>query len=223
MTKEQKLQEIDRFIKRVIKTQEEHIAKYSEQAAENYMNFFHWNAGNMYEAHMILEYFNGIKEMAQCENIETITKALERMIRNIERDLIDRSAFGSCTNEIINLEHRLKLESKREIRQELQTLYRISVEKEDLTMKKSYRITIHDYYTNPEKCNTVNLEIEYPTLEMATEAGWSIIEAFAAIHGLGVENQGDQYMAYITEGEKEGWGVVTLEIYDNEGTRCENL
>lgn len=131
MTKEEKLQEIDRYIKRVIKTQEERIAEYSAQAAENYMNFFHWNAGNMYEAHMILDHFNNIKEMAQWESIENITKALDRMIRNIEQELIDRSAFGSCTNEIVNLEHRLKLDGQREIRQALQTLYWISVEKED--------------------------------------------------------------------------------------------
>lgn len=89
--------------------------------------------------------------------------------------------------------------------------------------KKTYRIRINDYYTDPEKCNEVNLGIEYPTLEMAAEAGWSIIEAFAAIHGLGCENQGNQYMAYIKEGEKAGWGVLTLEIYDNEGNRYEDL
>lgn len=89
--------------------------------------------------------------------------------------------------------------------------------------KKSYRIRINDYYTDPDKCNEIDLEMEYPTLEMAAEAGWFIIEAFAAIHGLGYENQGDQYMAYIKEGEKAGWGVLTLEIYDNERTRCEDL
>lgn len=38
--------------------------------------------------------------------------------------------------------------------------------------KKSYRIRINDYYTDPEKCNEVDLKIEYPTLEMAIEAGW---------------------------------------------------
>lgn len=90
--------------------------------------------------------------------------------------------------------------------------------------KRSYRITIRDYYTDPDKCNTVNLEIEYPTLEMATEAGWSIVEAFAAIHGLGCENQGDQYICYYPDGHANaGEGVMVLEIYDNEGTRYEDL
>lgn len=90
--------------------------------------------------------------------------------------------------------------------------------------KKSYRIRINDYYTDPEKCNEINLEIEYPTLEMAADAGWSIIEAFAAIHGLDYENQRDQYMAYYPAGhEQEGCGALTLEVYDNEGTRYEDL
>lgn len=92
-----------------------------------------------------------------------------------------------------------------------------------MATKKNYRIRINDYYTDPDKCNEIDLEIEYPTLEMASDAGWSIIEAFAAIHGLGYENQGDQYMTYIKEGEKAGWGVLTLEIYDNEGNRYEDL
>ncbi len=90
-------------------------------------------------------------------------------------------------------------------------------------MATTYRIRINDYYTHPEGSNTIELDIEYPTLEDATNAGWAITEAFAAIHGLGCENQGDQFIAYYTEGEKEGWGAMTLEIYDNEGKRCEDL
>ena len=67
------------------------------------------------------------------------------------------------------------------------------------------------------------MDVDYSTAEAAKVAGWTIIKAFALIHGLGYENQGDQYMAYIKEGEKAGWGVLTLEIYDNEGTRYEDL
>lgn len=83
-------------------------------------------------------------------------------------------------------------------------------------MEKNYRIRIYDY-TDPEMCNEINLEIEYPTLEMAAEAGRSIIEAFAAIHGLGYENQGDQYMAFYQGGENDGMGALTIEIYDSNG------
>lgn len=131
MTKEQKLQQIERTINHVISTQSERIAQYSEQAAENYINFFHWNAGNMYEAHMIRDYFNNIKDIAKCEDIDAIAKGLDRMIRNIEHDLINRSAFGSCTNEIVNVEHRLELDGKREIREKLLNLYYIAIETED--------------------------------------------------------------------------------------------
>ena len=90
-------------------------------------------------------------------------------------------------------------------------------------MATSYKIRINDFHTDPNKSRVLDLEIEYPTLEGASDAGWAITEAFAAIHGLGCENQGDQFIAYYTEGEKEGWGAMTLEIYDSEGKRCEDL
>ncbi len=131
MTKEQKLQEIERHIEHIIKNQDICIAEYAKEAVENYTNFFHWNAGNMYEAQMVREYFDNIKNLAKCEDIEAIIKGLDRMIRNIEHDLINSSAFGSCTNEIVNLEHRLKLDGKRAIREKLQNLYWIAVETED--------------------------------------------------------------------------------------------
>lgn len=126
MTDEQKKQEIDRQIASVIRHAEERIAKYSAQAAENYRNFFHWNAGNMYEAHMELDFFSDIQGITKTGDMDEVTRRLERHILNIERDLIDTSSFGSCTNEIINLEHRLELEGKREIRQELKKLLYIA-------------------------------------------------------------------------------------------------
>lgn len=52
------------------------------------------------------------------------------MIRTIETELISRSCFGSCTDEIVNLEHRLKLEGQREIREQLiKLLYIVNYEK----------------------------------------------------------------------------------------------
>lgn len=122
MTDEQKMQEIDRQIASIIRRAEERIAKYSAQAAENYRNFFHWNAGNMYEAHMELEFFSDIQGITKTGDMDEVTRRLERHIRNIERDLIDSSAFGSCINEVVNLEHRLELDGKREIWRELQKL-----------------------------------------------------------------------------------------------------
>lgn len=122
MTDEQKKQEIDRQIASVIRHAEERIAKYAAQAAENYRNFFHWNAGNMYEAYMELEFFADIRGITKAGDMDEVTRRLERHISNIERELIDSSAFGSCTNEVINLEHRLELDGKREIRQKLKRL-----------------------------------------------------------------------------------------------------
>lgn len=125
MTNEEKIQEIDRQIERVINRQEERIADYSRQMAEDYCNFFHWHAGDMYEAQMIREYFGNIKGLTAGVEIEEVAKRLDRMIRTIETELINRSSFGSCTDEIVNLEHRLKLEAQRAIREKLLSLHTI--------------------------------------------------------------------------------------------------
>lgn len=90
-------------------------------------------------------------------------------------------------------------------------------------MAITYKIRINDFHTDPEKSKTFDLDVDYPTLEDAVNAGWAITEAFASIHDLGCENQGDQFMAYYTQGDKEGCGALTIEIYDSEGKRCEDL
>lgn len=125
ITDEEKIREIDRQIERVISRQEERIADYNRQIAEDYCNFFHWHAGDMYEAQMIREYFGNIKGMTAGGEVEEVAKRLDRMIRTIEAELINRSSFGSCTDEIVNLEHRLKLESQRAIREKLLNLHTI--------------------------------------------------------------------------------------------------
>ena len=84
-----------------------------------------------------------------------------------------------------------------------------------------FKILINDFYTDPEKCRTLELDVEYPTKEAAKEAGWAIIEAFAAIHSLGYENQGDQYMAFYQGGENDGMGALTVEVYDSNGQPVE--
>lgn len=130
MTNEEKIQEIDRQIKRVINRQEERIADYNRQIAEDYRNFFHWHAGDMYKVQMIHEYFINIVELPELGEVERVAKYLDRMIRTIETELISRSCFGSCTDEIVNLEHRLKLEGQREIREQLiKLLYIVNYEK----------------------------------------------------------------------------------------------
>lgn len=126
MTNEEKIQEIDRQIKRVINLQEQRIASYNRQIADDYCNFFHWHAGEMYKAQMLRACFENIKEMVIGATIEEISKHLNRTIRHIEEELIERTCFGSCTDEIVNLEHRLKLDGKREIREKLKGLYMVA-------------------------------------------------------------------------------------------------
>lgn len=87
--------------------------------------------------------------------------------------------------------------------------------------KRTYKIQINDFYTDPGKCRTLEWDVEYPTKEAAKKAGWAIIEVFAAIHGLGYENQGDQYMAFYQGGENDGMGALTIEVYDSNGQPVE--
>ena len=81
----------------------------------------------------------------------------------------------------------------------------------------TYRIQIHDFFTEPDHSRQIDLDVDYSTAEAAKEAGWAIIEAFALIHGLGYENQGDQFMAYYQGGENDGLGALTIEVYDSNG------
>lgn len=89
--------------------------------------------------------------------------------------------------------------------------------------KTTYKIRINDLHTDPDTCRTLDLDVEYPTKESAAEAGWSILEAFAMIHGLGYENQGDRFMAYYQGGENDGLGALIIEVYDSDGKQMEDL
>lgn len=83
--------------------------------------------------------------------------------------------------------------------------------------KVTYRIQLNDFHTDPDKCRTLELDVDYTTKEAAASAGWAIIEAFALIHGLGYENQGDQFMAFYQDGVFDGIGALTVEVYDSNG------
>lgn len=122
MTENEKRQMIDGQIAQVISCAEERIAKYSAEAAEDYIRFFHWNAGNMYQAHMERNFFRGIRGITKAGDMAEIARRFERHIEDIEHDLIETSPFGTYTNEVVNLEHRLELDGKRKIRHELQNL-----------------------------------------------------------------------------------------------------
>ena len=126
MIDKEKIQEIDRCIATILRRADERIQKYALQAAEDFMNFFHWNAGNLYKSEMEYKYFKDIKALARVGDLETITRQLKGLISNIEYDILNTSPFGSCTGEIVNVEHRLQIDGKREIRSELRKLLAIA-------------------------------------------------------------------------------------------------
>lgn len=126
MTDKEKIQEIDRQIVAILRHADERIQKYTLQSAENFMNFFHWNAGNMYKTQMEYQYFREIKNLAKVGTLDEIARMLRGLISQVEYDILNASPFGSCTDEIVNVEHRLKIDGNREIRHELQKLMHIA-------------------------------------------------------------------------------------------------
>lgn len=122
MTRTDKIQEINRQIARFTKNAESDIEKYNKEAAEDYEYYFRWHAAEMYEAQMIRRYFGNLVGLTASNDIADITKSLGRLIGNIEHELINTSSFGTCTNEVVNLQHRLNLEGKRAIREKLLSL-----------------------------------------------------------------------------------------------------
>ena len=127
MTDKEIIQEIDRHIATLLRRADARIQKYALQAAEDFMNFFHWNAGNLYKSEMEYKYFKEIKSLTKSGDLEEITRKLRGLISSIEYDILNASPFGSCTDEIVNVEHRLQIDGKREIRHELQTLLTIAL------------------------------------------------------------------------------------------------
>lgn len=122
MTTEGKLMEVERTRQRITKRAEERMVELMKEAQEDFCNFFHWYAGAMYELKAKHDYFSNMPEIKADTDVEIVKKQIKMRIKNIEHELINRSAFGSCTNEIVNLEHRLKLDAQRAIRESLQNM-----------------------------------------------------------------------------------------------------
>lgn len=127
MTDKEKIQEIDRQITSILRHADERIQKYALQAAEDFMNFFHWNAGNLYKSEMEYKYFKEIKSLTKTGDLEEVTRKLRGLISKIEYEILNASPFGSCTDEIVNVEHRLQIDGNREIRSELKKLLTIAL------------------------------------------------------------------------------------------------
>ncbi len=121
-TNTDKMRDLERTRQQIAKHAEERMAEFMKGAQEDYCNFFHWYAGDMYKLKMKHDYFTDMPQIKEDADIEIVKKQLQMRIKNIEHELINRSAFGSCTDEIINLEHRLKLEAQRAIRESLQNM-----------------------------------------------------------------------------------------------------
>lgn len=119
MTAEDKLKDAGRMIQHIVESAENDIAEYMKTAQEDFCNFFHWHAAGMYQAQKTRAYFSAMPQVTKYDDITALIAAMKKRIKNIENELINSSAFGTCCNEVVNLEHRLDLDSKRVIREKL--------------------------------------------------------------------------------------------------------
>lgn len=119
ITTEDRLNEAGRMIQHIVERAENNIKEYMEAAQEDFCNFFHWHAAGMYQAQKTRAYFSAMPQVTKYDDIKVLIKAMNKRIKNIENELINSSAFGTCCNEVVNLEHRLDLDSKRVIREKL--------------------------------------------------------------------------------------------------------
>ena len=90
-------------------------------------------------------------------------------------------------------------------------------------IKKGYGVIVIDCESDEEGRHCHRCRHDYPNLRTAVIAAQGIIRTLGAMHGMGVENQRDRIMAYHQKGDKEGLGAYIAEIYDNEGTRIEDI
>lgn len=116
MTAQEKLDAAQHYITRILRQAEVRINEYSEQMQNDYREFFRWHAADMYEAQEIREYFSKMPKVEEFEGISAFANAIESSIKNIEYELIGSPVFGTYTNEMMNVEYRIILNSKRQIR-----------------------------------------------------------------------------------------------------------
>lgn len=119
VTIEDRLNEVEKMRNRYAKNAEDKLEEYLAKAKQDYCNFFHWNADDAYIAQKVYDYFSHMAPITVFDDPEALKANLGKRIKRIEHNLIHTSAFGSCTNEIVNLEHRLKLAGERNIREKL--------------------------------------------------------------------------------------------------------
>ena len=219
MTDNEKKQEIDRRIAAIIRRAGERINEYTLWAPKDVMYFFRRCAGTWCKIEMEYRYFKELASQTKGGDLAETAALLRRKVADIEGEILEASSFGSCTDEIVNVAHRLQIDGKREIRRKLKYLLNIA-----LGTDKPYRVEVCDYHSDEATCKTLTLPVEYPDIESAEAAARAIIHALATFNGLEFKKKCNLYLAYYPGGhEKEGMGAYTAAVYAAAGERYEGL
>lgn len=97
--------------------------------------------------------------------------------------------------------------------------------------KHEYRIEINDFLSKDDECVTTVLAPTFRDPEEAAELGWQLMIGISKMHDAEIENQGDQFMVYLsqTEGSDyddlagDGGVLYTLRVLDENNQPYEDL
>lgn len=108
--------------KNVRTSYERRAERLKEKMNEDFEHFFRWNAEELYEITLILDKFKGIQGILEWNDLGRIKEALQNLIKNIEIDLIEGSAYGRSSSPMHNMAETFSKVAKQELRGELQKL-----------------------------------------------------------------------------------------------------
>lgn len=95
----------------------------------------------------------------------------------------------------------------------------------------NYHVELNDFVSKADACVTSHGKTLYPDPETCAEKGWQLMASLADLHEAEIENQGDQFMVYLspTEGSDyddlagDGGVLYTLRVLDENNQPYENL
>ena len=116
---ERMLKDIKSEIERYIRQCEDTISHAMSYAEKDYDYFFRWYAVEVFINKERVNYFKGMLENSNFENIEILEDQISNRITNCERAIINTPLLETRTDELRTLADRLEVESKRSILKEL--------------------------------------------------------------------------------------------------------
>lgn len=109
-------------IARTIKAIDRRIEKHMERANGNYLNFFEWNAEDVYQLHYRRKYYVRLAESLDAWDGVDLVLDLLAMARRKTEEFVRGSLTRNSTSQMANIAHTLGLQVEQELIKEIETL-----------------------------------------------------------------------------------------------------